>query len=204
MMVLRAVVSAVVLTTATVGPYPPRVATRIDVDPTARGQKFDGKPPAVADQDGRSRSEMVPHHSAVRYKVTAERGNSAQPVISTRLHMPTPVNGSHTASSTFFFNFNPTFLWLPDRTPAIILRSVARQRDPATAANPDVLTLSRVRTSGDFGAITSDTPVIIDPVNESSIILRPSPNSTLDDHGVQDPRVMQAPVRYLQQHNKFE
>ena len=91
----------------------------------------------------------------------------------------------------------PTFLTLPDHTPAIILRSVARQRDPATTSNPDVLTLSRVRTTGNSGRITSGTPVVIDPVNESSVILRPTPNSTLDDRGVQDPRVMQDPVRTL-------
>ena len=58
-----------------------------------------------------------------------------------------------------------------------------------------MLTLSRVRTTGDFERITVDTPVVIDPVNESSIILQSSPNSTLDDRGVQDPRVMQDPVK---------
>ena len=42
--------------------------------------------------------------------------------------------------------------------------------------------------------------MVIDPVNESSVILRPSPNSTLDDRGVQDPRVMQDPVRKQSQH----
>ena len=130
-----------------------------------------------------------------RYRLSAVRANSAQPVVATRHHMPTPVNASHTAASTFFFNFNPTFLTLPDHTPAIILRSVARQRDPATTSNPDVLTLSRVRTTGDSGRITAGTPVVIDPVNESSVILRPSPNSTLDNRGVQDPRVMQDPAR---------
>lgn len=135
-----------------------------------------------------------------RYQLSAVRANSAQPVIATRLHMYTPVNGSHTAASTFFFNFNPTFLTLPDHTPAIILRCVARQRDPATTSNPDVLTLSRVRTNGDSGRITADTPVVIDPVNESSVILRPTPDSTLDDRGVQDPRVTQDPVRKQSQH----
>ena len=55
----------------------------------------------------------VSARAAPLYELTAERANSAQPVIATRLHMPAPVHGSHTAASTFFFNFNPTFLTLP-------------------------------------------------------------------------------------------
>ena len=129
----------------------------------------------------------------LQYRVTSERTNFGQPVVATRLHMPASVNGSHTAPSDFAFNFNPTFLVLPDKTPAIILRSVAKQLDPATPANPDVLTLSRVRETGDAEGRGA---VVIDPVNESSVILRPSPNSTLDDRGVQDPRVTQDPVRH--------
>jgi hypothetical protein len=124
------------------------------------------------------------------YSVTAQRTNFEQPVISTHLHMPISRNGSHTARSDYFFNFNPTSLQLPDGTWAIILRTVANQTNPATHNNPDFLTLSRVRQAGD---VEGRGTVIVDPVNESSIILRPSTRGTLDDRGVQDPRVMRDP-----------
>eukprot|EP01048_Picozoa_sp_COSAG05_P010545 COSAG05_NODE_934_length_6536_cov_9.161100_6_plen_692_part_00 len=145
------------------------------------------------DSSTRLKHDDVGHSVATEqrsYTVTAERTNFAQPVIATHLHMPNSSTGSHTASSEFFFNFNPTSLQLPDGTLAIILRTVANQTNPATRENPDFLTLSRVRKMGDSegrGAI------VIDPVNESSIILCSTANSTLDDRGVQDPRVMRDP-----------
>ena len=129
---------------------------------------------------------------APRYSVTAERTNGEQPVVATRLHMPSAAASgkSHTAESDFIYNFNPTSLQLPDKTWAVIMRTVANQSEPATTANPDFLTLSRVRSMGDAqgrGAI------VIDPVNESSIIFRSTPGETYDDRGVQDPRVMRDP-----------
>ena len=136
-------------------------------------------------------SRQRPQQRQVRsYSVTAQRTNNEQPIISTYLHMPKAKNGGHVARSDYFFNFNPTSLQLPDGTWAIILRTVANQTDPATENNPDFLTLTRVRKPGDA---EGRGMIVIDPVNESSIILRPTRNGTLDDRGVQDPRVMRAP-----------
>eukprot|EP01050_Picozoa_sp_SAG11_P009080 SAG11_NODE_833_length_6943_cov_4.544126_3_plen_482_part_00 len=129
-----------------------------------------------------------------RYSVTAERTNGQLPVIATHLHMPSPAASriGHTAESRYFYNFNPTSLRLPDddKTWAIILRTVANQTEPATASNPDFLTLSRVRKMGDA---EGRGPIIIDPVNQSSIIFRSTPGEKYDDRGVQDPRVMRDP-----------
>ena len=63
--------------------------------------------------------------AAVAYTVTATRTNFEEPVLATHLHMPAdPASGSHTAPSSYFYNFNPTSLQLPDGTWAIIVRTV--------------------------------------------------------------------------------
>ena len=67
---------------------------------------------------------------------------------------------------------------------------MANQSNPATPSNPDFLTLSRVRKAG--GA-EGRGAIALDPVNASSVVLRPTPNGTLDDRGVQDPRVIRDP-----------
>ena len=85
--------------------------------------------------------------------------NSRKNIIQKAIGMQNSSTGSHTASSEFFFNFNPTSLQLPDGALAIILRTVANQTNPATRENPDFLTLSRVRKMGDSegrGAIVID------------------------------------------------
>eukprot|EP01052_Picozoa_sp_SAG31_P043771 SAG31_NODE_7403_length_1698_cov_1.514071_2_plen_208_part_00 len=147
---------------------------------------------AAATNFGRTRSSAV--GPPPKYTVSAARSNSDEPVVATRLHMPARdggTNSSHTAASQYFFNFNPTTLRLPDGTWALILRTVANQTRPATRSNPDFLTLSPVRRLGD---VEGHGAIVIDPVNKSSIILRSTEGSTMDDCGVQDPRVIRDPV----------
>ena len=129
---------------------------------------------------------VVPSTSAA-FSVTATRANGARPIIAAAEHRGAPVAGAHTAASHAYYNFNPTALQLPNGSWALITRTVERQADPATPENPDFLTLSRVQHGERGGA------VVVDDINETSVILRPTANATFDDRGVQDPRVIRDP-----------
>ena len=124
--------------------------------------------------------------AAAAYSAVATRANGARPILSSR--DAGSGAGWHTARSTFAFNFNPTLLTLPDGTQALLVRSSngTNASTASTIANPDYLTLTKIRRTG-AGA------VVVDDITDASIVLSPEP-SKIENRGVQDPRVMRDPL----------
>ena len=121
------------------------------------------------------------------YAAVATRANGARPIISSR--DAGSGAGTHTARSTFTFNFNPSLLVLPDGTQALLVRSSngTNASSASTKANPDYLTLTKIRSGADgVGA------VVVGDISDASIVLSPEPNA-IENRGVQDPRVMRDP-----------